>query len=961
MSIANPPRFEALLPKFIERFVDGAKHKKYFQRFDLSKVATDKDGLSYCAPQPEQMTIEDWRCHFNAKFRSEAGFVKCSYAIRQTSEKLKWICWDCDSQPETDLIVNKIIPWHESHGFQYILEHSQPGRCHLWVFLDSVARALAEKFVDQIHGEIGSKPTEVFPFGSRRNNSIRIPRGYHWWLKGPGKITTWDGEEIDDTLDAMQAIVDIKLITEHDISSYLAGAPAVAYPVRTPQFSETRRRIRYLTANLPEPLPNMPADVKKVACNCLAYNRLMMGIKDDGMIDRPGGIYHDTGLKVSGLALYHDLRHSAGGSEVREGRDWWNEVAEDFRSRSAKSHQWNGDKKYQELWDKNSYSILISNCGTMEQTFNMCQGCPFKGRPGLKNPAQFIDGKQIQQNLVGQIKSVTPTEIRQTTFPAVHAKVLDAIDKRERVDILLASPLGSGKTHSADELAVKVARAEKSVLIAVPTADLAAEHKKRIEDAGVLCHVLLSHENMFSPSKNHQLKHEFPCPNYDAIQNAQRLGCAAKVRDKFCNGCPSRNECRFPNQYEKINDQDVRVVIIQHAHFKSPQAMKVLEQKQFSLLIVDEDFTDNCYTHLRPSKQDLELLKSLGYNWATKIANWLTQGGYPSGAPIHPKEPELEELHRRAGASKIDWNVVIEAYNHRERAGRTEGLRIIHPVPEVPVRLFTDATPPIEMVKIILNNENIEVFGSGEVLDIIRCHPDNKVVSVLDQSVAKRQLGFGKGSDDFDEKFYDSLNFIGDKCIADHKDERVLITTYKSHINETIKYLKEKFPDLDVGSTLTNKIVVHHMQKGVNTYKNFHVQFLLAGVHPSGQDLLRKSYQLRSVQNHWRQCAGLPNINNIFPIQAFDGTNNPGLDMHPKCVRKTEPGGIYEYPDFTVTVPHFDIDRIVHAHAIAKGLQAMRLRFTENMSKPIVIYDFGNEEKLGLMVTHVLCFNDLVG
>ena len=133
----------------------------------------------------------------------------------------------------------------------------------------------------------------------------------------------------------MQAIVDVRLITEDDINSYLNGAPTVVMPVSTTQLSEKRRKIRYLPQNLPEPLPNMPADVKTVASNCLAYNRLIEGIRDCGMIDKAGGTYHDTGLKVSGLAVYHDLHHSAAGKEVRDGREWWGEVAADFRSRSA--------------------------------------------------------------------------------------------------------------------------------------------------------------------------------------------------------------------------------------------------------------------------------------------------------------------------------------------------------------------------------------------------------------------------------------------------------------------------------------------------------------------------------------------------------------------------------------------------------------------------------------------------
>ena len=150
------------------------------------------------------------------------------------------------------------------------------------------------------------------------------------------------------------------------------------------------------------------------------------------------------------------------------------------------------------------------------------------------------------------------------------------------------------------------------------------------------------------------------------------------------------------------------------------------------------------------------------------------------------------------------------------------------------------------------------------------------------------------------------------------------------------------------------------MEQGVNKYKDFQVQFLLAGVHLSGQDLFKNSYQLRSIRNHWRQYHNQPEISNIFPIQAFDGTHNPEIEMRAISVKKTEPEGVCEYPDFTVWVPEFDIDRMVHDHAIAKGMQSMRLRFTENMSKPRTIYDFGNELKPGLLATDVLCFADLV-
>ena len=511
--------------------------------------------------------------------------------------------------------------------------------------------------------------------------------------------------------------------------------------------------------------------------------------------------------------------------------------------------------------------------------------------------------------------------------------------------------MGSGKSYMADQLAVDLAKLGKNVIIAVPSGDVMNEHISRIEAQGGKAHGLRSHLATFKGK-------EYTCPDFEEIQYQVNLGVDSRTyKQKFCKNCPFVDSCSYPKQYKVALEEDVRIVVLQHAHFKCKETMfQLLQNKEFSVMIVDESFIDNLIEIIKPTDFEIELLKSTttSKNWSGKLAGWLKAGGEPKGS-IRALPEELEDLWKNFEANNQPWRMkaLIDAYNGGQWLDARTGIKAFSPVPYVPIRLLTDATPTEEELKTVLNTSHLEVFGAGDILDITAYHPENQIIQVLDSSLSKSNLLK-------DEKFYDFLSFIGDKCSDSLANDRVLITVFKDKeefawTQETIDFFHEKYPQLDVGTDpMVNRIVVDGMKVGVNTYASFTVQFLVCSVYMSDEQIAQGAYQTKVIKNYWRAKEELPLVQNILPQarQSISWLKEP--------VRRIQPDGVFEYPAFEVRVPEEKYERMTYEKAVGKSQQAMRIRFTENLEKRKIVYIFGNYNFPSLLITKVVLLDDIL-
>ena len=548
-------------------------------------------------------------------------------------------------------------------------------------------------------------------------------------------------------------------------------------------------------------------------------------------------------------------------------------------------------------------------------------------------------------------------DVRLDISPKVRQKSLDTLQQEKpRLDLLLKAVMGSGKSWFADELAVELAALGHNVIIAVPSGDIAKEHLARIQAQGGQAHVLQSHKATFKGK-------EHACPDYEEIQYQINLGVDSRLyKKKFCGNCPYFEDCAYPRQYSVAMEESVRIVIIQHAHFQSKETMyQLLQNKEFSVMIVDESFIDNLIDIIKPTDFEIEVLKitTTASKWTERLSDWLKLGGEPKGT-IRALPEELEELWKVFDDNNQGWRMkaLIDAYNSGEWLNARSGIKVFSPVPYVPIRLLTDATPTEEELRTVLNTSHLEVLGDGDILDITAYHPENKIIQVIDSTLSKSSL-------QTDEKFYDFLSFIGDKCSTSFLEDRVLVTVFKdnekfSWTQETLDFFHEKYPHLDVGTDpMVNRIVIDGMKVGVNTYADFTVQFLVCSVYMNDEQIAQGAYQTKVIKNYWRVKEDLPIVQNILvqKDQSILWEDGP--------VRKIERDGVYEYQStkskkLSIRVPVETYERMTYEKAVGKSQQAVRIRFTENLEKRKIVYIFGNYNFPSLLVTHVVLLDDIL-
>jgi hypothetical protein len=543
--------------------------------------------------------------------------------------------------------------------------------------------------------------------------------------------------------------------------------------------------------------------------------------------------------------------------------------------------------------------------------------------------------------------AVTPNYIRGITFRRAEEYVIEALKLRTTLDLLIASPQESGKSWWSDELAAKLAKMGKNVLIAVPSGELARDHASRLlKNWGVESALLQSHEGIFKG-------HEEDCPEYDHIQFQYRLGADSKVyKSLYCKPCPFLEECPYPKQYKRAMDPAVSVVIIQHAHFTCETTLiQLFQNKKFDVLIVDESFIDTLVESIQPTEFEIASIRELGASWSKALSGWLVDGGYPK-YPIYPSDDDIIPLHQKFEENNYPWRfrTFLEQYNRGTFMHSKSGMKIFHPLPFMPVRVLTDATPTLDELKTVLDNEDIRVVGSGEVIDIQALNKENQIIQIINASSSKSNLLK-------DELYFDYLSVIGLKCSNDLKDDRVLITTFKDKedfkwTTEALMFFREKFPHLDVGlDPLRNRIVIDSMKVGTNMYKDFTVQFLVCSVYMNHWQLSYAAYKVRTIVNHWRDKMGQDRIQNLYPNGKID------IPYKPEPVIKIMPGGVYEFP-FSHMVPEFKYERMAYDKNAGKSQQAIRIRFHENISQRKIVYILGNYSFPSLQITKVILQED---
>jgi len=925
-------------------------------------------------PLIREMTESDLIKHFSQKAslssRSVVGSMGCVGKFKDN--KAKWFCIDCDSQESVDTIRNKLLPILNSYAIDYIWEFSgteDDERAHVWIMCDCLDVGLLKVFTDQLLLEAGIDyrkiGLELYPT-VKSGNVIRLPGGIHLKTNKVNPVL-WKNVVSASAEFILDAFIAAKPLTEEFVKANIKTKLKESKPVRP--WDIRNKKFFFNSRGLKLPVANLPPVLKKVASNCQAINQVIDGCKNGSLLQDKRGLGHTAGLWLWSIANYNDAKMG----KKSEGEEWIKEFTEDYRLTPYDSHN----------WDRDRTAILESpdryfpSCKKWEETFNLCEGCPFKDRPGFINPKQLWYGSPIKKYLLSEMKLISAQDTRTDTFKRVSNKIWQCLEDETSKDILLASPQGSGKSFKIDELTVSLAKKGHRVLISVPTGNLAIEHKNRIEKdldgnpTGIKAFVVMSHKNLFD-----KLNPGFDCPEEGNIQYLYNLGISSSVwKGAYCKKCPYAKDCPYPTQYKKVVEDAPQVVIIQHAHLSCKETMFSIMQSKYDIMFVDEAFIDNCHKRIKPRQDELAVLETFikEVSWMEKLYNWLVNGGYAKDDKdkftIRASETELENLKFSLDDKRIPWNVpdYIRYFNLNLYHDKTQGIQMFYPLPSVKVRVFTDATPPIDYLKIVLDNNNIEVFGDDEVLDFRKMNSGNTVTQVLDSSMSKTSL---KGSlDEFGdynyERFTEILEFIGELATTKYKGQKILITTYEDGKNDKFKtiaetFLKNNYPDLDVGREPPSQVCIGHMMIGTNKFEDYLIQFLVAGVYLNAYMFKQEVFRLKSISNFWNRVNDRPIDPNPFPSDIGD---NASIPREREPIKRILPinnrAAIFEYPDFTYVFPADPDYNIIEKFAIAKTQQAIRLRFNDQRKRDIFV--FGNYFLPSFLITNSVLEDDLLG
>lgn len=512
---------------------------------------------------------------------------------------------------------------------------------------------------------------------------------------------------------------------------------------------------------------------------------------------------------------------------------------------------------------------------------------------------------------------------------------------------VLKAPLGSGKTTFIIETAGDCARKGKNIVIAVKTNKLAWEmHDELLKRHGVKAHVLESFGKIFEGDRS-----EIKCPSYKEIKDELDLGESSdKIRKRFCDSCPLKPQCPYPEIYSKINCPDVRVVIIQHAHLGLAKIKEQLHNKGIDLLVLDEDFTDALW---KSKWRDTELVTILEeYKAATsdtrlnEFIDWYSDGG---SVPFPPRITSKDLARIKAwlvgakgesAATKIFEEIkeLKEIFAAGHSHSKANGLLHRNELPGTDLVVICDATADIEYLSLILKTKKIRVIGENVTFDYRKENPLHEVVQVIDNRTSVSNLESDM------ELFKEIVIAIGNE-IKRKQYKKALVTTFQKHEQLARTILEEHCPDV------LERVIIGHMDVGTNAYADCDAQFLLCSLYQTEEELSKQAHMLRRIENYGR---------NTSP----DALASPyRVEREWRPIKFVEPKGTLRSRIFSRKPIGFHacVDKygaMVERRLQAKYQQAIRLRFIPD--EPRRLYVFGNLGFNSFLVSRVVLLDDLI-
>lgn len=426
--IKADPEFSFLLPKLRKKLFHGA-----VERFGVQKYfkGTKKFQFDWNNRSP---IAQDFIDHFYKNGMDKGHYIEgaLGFIPLQKDNIIKKVTIDADDLGLKQFCISHIIPKCKDMDIDWFLEHGGEtnDRCHLTILVDGLPLDLVKQFFRQFFAELGEpilgRRDELFLKKDTRFDEVygvnkvnQLCRFHYGFNAKPDRNKRYPceykGEDIDDVLTVVNALLDMQPITEEFMKSYIKEDFFPPEPEK-PDLAYKSYQIKYTPLNLEIPIDYLPPELKPVYGNCQALHGMLVEALKEDLIQEAGQQHHDAGLALAGTFRYVNLQFN-----TERGKEAWEKLKSQCRFRSDRPHNW---------WygpDKHPATYLWT-CAKYDEWYGRCDGCPFAGK--INSPRDLIRGVVIQRKMLdNEYRLVDIKQIREVTFPEIKSHIKNLVDE----------------------------------------------------------------------------------------------------------------------------------------------------------------------------------------------------------------------------------------------------------------------------------------------------------------------------------------------------------------------------------------------------------------------------------------------------------------------------------------------------------------------------------------------------
>ena len=174
----------------------------------------------------------------------------------------------------------------------------------------------------------------------------------------------------------------------------------------------------------------------------------------------------------------------------------------------------------------------------------------------------------------------------------------------------------------------------------------------------------------------------------------------------------------------------------------------------------------------------------------------------------------------------------------------------------------------------------------------------------------------------------------------------ILVTVYKDQIDKVKQFFHAYYPKA------VGRISVAHQSKGVNTWKDTNVQFLLASVNFHCKQYYMAAWEWKQIENYWLRSHGEDPDEVNYPHDVLKSDVLPSEEDVLEMKLLVEDKGFHvELPQIRQNRPKDRWHKLIQLMAEGESMQADRLRIYDDSLK--ILWDCSGRYRPSILYTDI--------